>query len=182
MIMGVRTGIKGDQYTGMLQKYNATQYQCTEPGGVSQEWEMPISDLHAASTYITVSNDKILEKNRWVVTKDWGEAGSMESSVAWLCWWLHASILSQHCLEPRAHAHRWMDVEIWMRAVIAPVPTSWFWYCNYPPLYKMSPPGKLGDRYTGPLSAILATAQSILKKIKNKIKKQSLAFLSWLSG
>lgn len=37
MIMGVRTGIKGDQYTGMLQKYNATQYQCTEPGGVSQE-------------------------------------------------------------------------------------------------------------------------------------------------
>lgn len=46
----------------------------------------------------------------------------------------------------------------------------------------MSPPGKLGDRYTGPLSAILATAQSILKKIKNKIKKQSLAFLSWLSG
>ena len=44
------------------------------------------------------------------------------------------------------------------------------YYC-YLLLCKTSLPGKLGDRYTGPLWAILATSESILQKKKqNKTK------------
>ena len=43
-------------------------------------------------------------------------------------------------------------------------------YC-YLLLCKTSLPGKLGDRYTGPLWAILATPESILQKNKTKQNK-----------
>ena len=43
-------------------------------------------------------------------------------------------------------------------------------YC-YLLLRKTSLPGKLGDRYTGPLWAILAAPESILQKKQNKTKQ-----------
>ena len=44
---------------------------------------MPISeDLHTDSIYVTVSNDKIIEKNRSVLTRDWGEGGTVSRGAA----------------------------------------------------------------------------------------------------